>query len=155
MSCRRSCSVAYCASGGRLPPGVPASGPVLYVREDELVGRWGDASSGPDLVVGLSEGAADDLIGQLFAADGRELLECHEEAPPAGSIERLAADSTRAFHLRLRRTDGGGPLRGYALVVDKQGLRWRVCLTLDDRARTGALDSKTTASRAWPSRGSI
>jgi TIR domain len=139
--------------GTRLPPEVPWSGPTLSVADAELLGVWGDEAWGAGLVVGLSElQSADDVAAGL--ATGRppnplpgaqewELVQWQEDQVPAGFVERLGAGSARAFLLRLRSSDRDVLLRGYLLLIEKQALRWRVCLTLEEsgddwRARAAA-----------------
>jgi hypothetical protein len=138
----------------RLPPGIYAPGPKLTLNGDELLGIWERAGSGAGFVIGLSDVVADTRdIAADFAANrtpsplpggGEWQLEAwHEVAPPKEFVERLRASSVRAFRARMR-VSGGGEARldGYLLTVLKDGLRWRVGLTLepsgdDWRARMG------------------
>jgi len=137
----------------RLPPGIDAPGPRLTVHDDELLGIWERKDSGAGLVIGLSDVLSD--IGDIAAdlAAGRapsplpgsgswELEEWHEDAPPDAFVERLAADSVRAFRVVMRTVSGDARLRGYLLALEKEGVRRRICVTLepsgdDWRARRG------------------
>jgi hypothetical protein len=61
-----------------------------------------------------------------------ELEEWHEVAPPEEFVERLGASSVRAFRANMRATGGGGArLGGYLLAVEKEGVRRRICVTLE------------------------
>jgi hypothetical protein len=139
--------------GTRLPPEVPWSGPTLSVQSAELLGIWGDESTGAGLVVGLADAStAGDVVAELDAgrppsplpgAQAWELVEWQEEQPPSAFVERLEARAVRAFRLRLRAAEGDGLLRGYLLLIEKRSLRWHVCLTLEEsgddwRARAAA-----------------
>jgi hypothetical protein len=139
--------------GTRLPPEALWRGPALSVADAELLGVWGDEASGAGLVVGLSElNSADDVAAGLAAgqplnplpgAQEWELVQWHEDHVPAGFVERLEAGSARAFLLRLQSSDRDVLLRGYLLLIEKQSLRWRVSLTLEElgddwRARAAA-----------------
>jgi hypothetical protein len=71
-----------------------------------------------------------------------ELEEWHEVALPDEFVERLGASSLRAFRANMRASGGGDTkLSGYLLAVEKEGVRWWICVTLepsgdDWRART-------------------
>jgi hypothetical protein len=59
------------------------------------------------------------------------LEEWHEDPPPAEFVEGLAADSVRAFRASMRAAGGDGRLRGYLLAVEKEGVRRRICVTVE------------------------
>lgn len=127
----------------RLPPGIDAPGPKLTLCEDELLGIWGREGSGAGFVVGLSDvfsetrGIATDLAAgrspSPLPGEGEwELEDWHEVAPPEEFVERLDASPVRAFRASMRATGGGDArLSGYLLAVEKEGVRWRICVTLE------------------------
>jgi hypothetical protein len=143
----------------RLPPGIDAPGPRLTVHRDELLGIWERADSGAGFVIGLSDVLSDtgDIAADLaagrapspFSGSGSwELQEWQEDAPHEEFVERLAADSVRAFRVGMRTVSGDARLRGYLLAVEKQGVRRRICVTLEpsgDDWRARAADDALAA----------
>jgi hypothetical protein len=126
----------------RLPPGIDASGPTLTLRDDELLGIWEREGTGAGFVIGLSDAFSEtgDIAADLAA--GRTpsplpgngawaLEEWHEDAAPEEFVGRLAARSVRAFQAAMRAADGDARLRGYLLSVEKEGVRRRICVTLE------------------------
>jgi hypothetical protein len=93
-------------------------------------------------VIGLSDAssktgdiAADLAMGRtpspLPGSGTWELEEWHEDVPPEEFVERLAARSVPAFRAVMRVAGGDARLHGYLLAVDKDGVRRRICVTLD------------------------
>jgi TIR domain len=126
----------------RLPPGIDAPGPRLTVRADELLGIWEREGSGAGFVIGLSDAfseagdfAADLAVGRapspLPGSGAWELEEWREDPPPEEFMERLSARSVRAFRAAMRASGGDARLRGYLLAVEKDGVRRRICVTLE------------------------
>ncbi len=126
----------------RLPPGISAPGPRLTLRDDELLGIWERGGSGAGFVIGLSDvfsetsDIAADLAagrtpGPLPGSDTWELEEWYEDAPPEEFVQRLAADSVRAFRATMRSAGRDARLLGYLLAVEKEGVRRRLCVTLE------------------------
>lgn len=127
----------------RLPPGIYAPGPKLTLCEDELLGIWEREGSGAGFVIGLSDVFSEtrDIAADLAAdrtpiplpgGSAWELEEWHEVAPPEEFVERLGASSVRAFRANMRATGGGDArLGGYLLAVEKEGVRRRICVTLE------------------------
>ena len=70
-----------------------------------------------------------------------------DDDAPSELRERLGAESVRALRLRLRADDE--ELRGYLLVIQRGGLRWRLCLTIasggDDPDRAPGDDATAAA----------
>jgi hypothetical protein len=141
----------------RLPPGVDAPGPALRLCDDELLGVWGREGSGAGFVIGLADAfsQAGDVAAALAAGTtpsplpgggAWELEEWHEDAPPAEFVERLGARSVRAFRVIMRAS--GGSLLGYLLTLEKEGVRRRICVTLEpsgDDRRARAADNALAA----------
>jgi hypothetical protein len=127
----------------RLPPTVPSNGPRLRVADDELVGVWGDDAAAGGFVVGLADAASPDPTADLTAGTPTgplpglqtwQVTTWREERPPGALVEHLAAATVRAFSLQLRSPDAPTALRGYLLVIERQGLRWRIRLTVPQTA---------------------
>lgn len=144
----------------RLPPGIHAPGPKLTLCEDELLGIWERAGSGAGFVIGLSDAvsetrdmaadlAADRTPSPLPGGGAWELEAWHEVAPPEAFVERLGASSVRAFRANMRAKGGGdAKLVGYLLAVEKEGVRRRICVTLEpsgDDWRARAADAGLAA----------
>ena len=126
----------------RLPPGIYAPGPKLTLCEDELLGIWEREGSGAGLVIGLSDVfsetrdiaadlAADRTPSPLPGGGAWELEEWHEVASPEEFVKRLGASSVHAFRANMRATGGDKRLGSYLLAVEKEGVRRRICVTLE------------------------
>jgi hypothetical protein len=124
----------------RLPPGISAPGPRLTLRDDELLGIWEREDSGAGFVIGLSDAFSDtdDTAAELAAGRSPSplpgsgtwsLQDWHEDAAPAELIQRLGADSVRAFRAVMRA--GDARLCGYLLAVEKEAVRRRIYVTLE------------------------
>lgn len=148
----------------RLPPGIYAPGPKLTLCKDELLGIWEREGSGAGFVIGLSEAFSDKCdIASDLAADRTpsplpgggvwELEEWHEVAPPEEFVERLGASSVRAFRANMRAIGGDARLVGYLLAVEKEGVRRRICVTLepsgDDWRARAADDGLAAVAFRW------
>lgn len=82
-----------------------------------------------------------------------ELEEWCEGAPPEELVERFGARSIRAFRADMRATGGDARLGGYLLTVEKEGVCWRMCVTLepsgDDWRARAADDSLAAVVFRW------
>jgi hypothetical protein len=129
----------------RLWTGVPArligESHELAIHGAELVSVWAGERTGDGLVAALSPAATSDDSDHLAQAlaSGHSPLPVpgggdwsvtgwSDDGAPTELRERLGAESVRALSLRFRA--GDEELRGYLVVVERGGLRWRVCLTI-------------------------
>lgn len=144
----------------RLPPSIYAPEPKLTLCKNELLGIWEHEGSGAGFVIGLSDAYTEacDITADLMAnrapsplpGGGTWKLDaCHEVTLPEEFAERLSANSARAFRANMRATDGGdATLCGYLLTAEKDGVRRRICVTLEpsgDDWRARAADDRLAA----------